>query len=320
MTLFFLQLFLTVTTNGDDLSATTSPVARTGSSDVDPLSFFGRDAPGRTKAGCSTPAYLYVVLAVFVVVYVALRFVNLSRTGRAWRSLREDPLAAEVMGMPVNSLKLMSFAFGAAIAALTRNVRHRIERQRLPALVLVRDPDHDLHDGDPRRRRESGRASSLGAVLIGILLEVLRDPGDSRVLFYCGHPRSASSPCSGSRVRLAVVARRDASCSGSSSMRSRARSTRLGQRQRRRRAAASRDFVGELGRRPGAPGRRGSHPSRTSRSSSLALRPDARYAAGCGSSCSCPVLYLAAFVWENVMLAKPEPTRYIILGVILDRR
>ena len=48
---------------------------------------------------------------------------NLSRTGRAWRSLREDPLAAEVMGMPVNWLKLMSFAFGAAIAALTRYVR-----------------------------------------------------------------------------------------------------------------------------------------------------------------------------------------------------
>ena len=30
-----------------------------------------------------------------------------------------------------------------------------------------------------------------------------------------------------------------------------------------------------------------------------------------------PTLYLAAFVWENVMLAKPEPTRYIILGLIL---
>jgi ABC-type branched-subunit amino acid transport system permease subunit len=30
-----------------------------------------------------------------------------------------------------------------------------------------------------------------------------------------------------------------------------------------------------------------------------------------------PTLYLAAFVWENVMLAKPEPTRYIVLGVIL---
>ena len=30
-----------------------------------------------------------------------------------------------------------------------------------------------------------------------------------------------------------------------------------------------------------------------------------------------PVLYLAAFVWENVMLAKPEPTRYIVLGLVL---
>jgi branched-chain amino acid transport system permease protein len=56
---------------------------------------------------------------VFAVVYVALRFVNLSRTGRAWRALREDPLAAETMGMPVNWLKLLSFSFGAAVAALT---------------------------------------------------------------------------------------------------------------------------------------------------------------------------------------------------------
>jgi ABC-type branched-subunit amino acid transport system permease subunit len=30
-----------------------------------------------------------------------------------------------------------------------------------------------------------------------------------------------------------------------------------------------------------------------------------------------PTVYLAAFVWENVMLAKPEPTRYIVIGVIL---
>ena len=30
-----------------------------------------------------------------------------------------------------------------------------------------------------------------------------------------------------------------------------------------------------------------------------------------------PTLYLAAFVWENVMLAKPEPTRFVILGALL---
>ncbi len=30
-----------------------------------------------------------------------------------------------------------------------------------------------------------------------------------------------------------------------------------------------------------------------------------------------PTLYLAAFVWENVMLVKPEPTRFVLLGAIL---
>jgi ABC-type branched-subunit amino acid transport system permease subunit len=30
-----------------------------------------------------------------------------------------------------------------------------------------------------------------------------------------------------------------------------------------------------------------------------------------------PTLYLAAFVWENVMLPHPESTRYIVLGAIL---
>ena len=44
---------------------------------------------------------------------------NESRTGRAWRALREDPLAAEQMSMPVNRLKLLAFAFGAGVGGLT---------------------------------------------------------------------------------------------------------------------------------------------------------------------------------------------------------
>ena len=38
--------------------------------------------------------------------------------------------------MPVNWLKLMSFSFGAAIAALTGTFVRRAERERLPALLL----------------------------------------------------------------------------------------------------------------------------------------------------------------------------------------
>ena len=57
--------------------------------------------------------------AAFALVFLALSLLNDSRTGRAWRALREDPLAAEQMSMPVNRLKLLAFAFGAGIGWLT---------------------------------------------------------------------------------------------------------------------------------------------------------------------------------------------------------
>src|ERR671910_3368517 len=58
------------------------------------------------------------MLGTVVVVLAALHFLSESRTGRAWRALREDPLAAEAMSIPVNRLKLLAFAIGAAIAGL----------------------------------------------------------------------------------------------------------------------------------------------------------------------------------------------------------
>ena len=42
-----------------------------------------------------------------------------SRIGRSWMALREDPLAAQLMSIPVNRLKLLAFMFGAGIAGLT---------------------------------------------------------------------------------------------------------------------------------------------------------------------------------------------------------
>src|SRR4029079_17340456 len=51
-----------------------------------------------------------------------LHFLSESRTGRAWKASREDPLAAELVGMPVNRLKIMAFAFGAGIAGLAGSV------------------------------------------------------------------------------------------------------------------------------------------------------------------------------------------------------
>ena len=107
MTLFFLELFETVATNGNQIFGHNVTGGANGILNVDPLSFFGHKLAVQ-HAGVFAVSYYYVALGVFLIVFVALRFVNNSRTGRAWRSLREDPLAAEVMGMPVNWLKLMA--------------------------------------------------------------------------------------------------------------------------------------------------------------------------------------------------------------------
>jgi len=112
VTLFFGQAFV-VFVNAANPKGLTG--GANGIANVDPLDFFGFELT-------TTKDYYYFSLIVFVVVLVGLYFVSFSRTGRAWKALREDPLAAELMGMPVNRLKIMAFMFGAGIAGLTGTI------------------------------------------------------------------------------------------------------------------------------------------------------------------------------------------------------
>jgi ABC-type branched-subunit amino acid transport system permease subunit len=112
VTLFFGQAFVVFvnaanpTVRGRGLTGGPNGVA-----DIDQLSLFGYDLTTRR-------AEFFFLLGSVVVVLAALHFISESRTGRSWRALREDPLAAQAMGIPVNRLKLLAFAIGAAIAGL----------------------------------------------------------------------------------------------------------------------------------------------------------------------------------------------------------
>jgi branched-subunit amino acid ABC-type transport system permease component len=112
VTLFFGQAFVVFvnaanpTVAGKGLTGGPNGIA-----DIDPLDLFGYELTTRARQ-------FYFLLVAVVLVLIGLHFLSESRTGRAWRALREDPLAAEAMSMPVNRLKLMAFAFGAAIAGL----------------------------------------------------------------------------------------------------------------------------------------------------------------------------------------------------------
>jgi branched-chain amino acid transport system permease protein len=112
VTLFFGQAFVVFvnaanpTVAGKGLTGGPNGIA-----DIDPNDIFGYELTSRTQQ-------FFFLLIVVVLLLTGLHFLSESRTGRAWRALREDPLAAEAMSMPVNRLKLKAFAFGAAIAGL----------------------------------------------------------------------------------------------------------------------------------------------------------------------------------------------------------
>ena len=186
VTLFFGELFFTVYQNGEHMSLLGFGHARdvtggpNGIPNIDQFNVFG------ARIGAlNYTAYYYVALIFFLVLLFAMYLVDRSRTGRAWKSLREDPLAAELMGMPVNRLKLIAFACGAGIAGLAGTVF-------AAANTAVFASEYDFTSGllvIVYAMLILGGAGSLGGVILGALvvnvsLEVLRTPDHATWVFF----------------------------------------------------------------------------------------------------------------------------------------
>src|SRR5690242_3927626 len=116
VTLFFGQAFVVFTNSADPYGVTNGS---NGLGNIDPLRF---SAFGESFTIATTRGYYWFLFGCVILVLIVLHLISESRTGRAWKASREDPLAAEMMGMPVNRLKIMAFSFGAAIAGLAGSV------------------------------------------------------------------------------------------------------------------------------------------------------------------------------------------------------
>jgi branched-chain amino acid transport system permease protein len=309
VTLFFLQLFLTVATNGDQLFGHDVTGGANGILNIDPLHFLGKSLAVEHQ-GAFAVGYLYAALITFALVYIALHFVNQSRTGRAWRSLREDALAAEAMGMPVNLLKLMAFSFGAAVAALSGTLFAALNASTFPLTfsfpLLITVYTMVILGG-----QGNIPGVVVGAVLVSVLLELLRDATQARPLLYAFVLLALIFAFGRSR-KLAIVL-------GGTVVFGFAAHITAG--------AINHDWTA------GA--------TDSGLSSTLAgwvivpvhmvnwLGPVAYIGLICLALALTlvhgwtrdilliPTLYLAAFVWENVLLAQPDATRYIVLGAML---
>ena len=199
VTLFFGQIFYVVVNQGyrisflglnKDLGFDRANWDLTGGpngiANVDRLTVFGLSAS-------SERAYYYITLTAVAIVFVVLTLANRSRTGRAWRALHDDPLAAQAMSVPINWLKLLAIGVGAAVAALAGVINGALLQGAFPddyntqvliiiyAMVVL-----------------GGAGSLVGAILGAFIIEVLMLEGlrpqtpisawtfDGRWVFYGG--------------------------------------------------------------------------------------------------------------------------------------
>jgi len=182
VTLFFGQLFVTVVNNGNRISIlgfthtyniTNGP---NGITNIDAFHLFGHYLE-------SLRSYYWIAILFLVAVFTTVYLVSNSRTGRAWRSLREDSLAAELMGMPVNRLKLYAFAFGAGVAGLTgtlfASLQTGVYGADFDTPVLITIYAIVILGG-----AGSLFGMILGAIVVNVSLEVLRTPNHATWVFF----------------------------------------------------------------------------------------------------------------------------------------
>jgi branched-chain amino acid transport system permease protein len=172
VTLFFGEVFVEVVNNVDS-ERLGGP---NGIPAVDPINLFGTEI-------LTVKGYFYLLLVVILITMAALHLLDTSRTGRAWRTVREDPLAASLMTVPVNHVKLMAFSFGAVVAALTGTIFAAQQGGVFPTdfdtpfLILI-------YAALILGGTGSIAGAVLGGLVVSVTLELLRNPNQAAYVFY----------------------------------------------------------------------------------------------------------------------------------------
>ncbi len=316
VTLFFGQLFVTLATNLDRLHVPfhNGPLDLTGGPNgivgVDALRILGEPFP--TKTLFSVADYYYLLLGVFAIVAIILYRMNASRTGRAWRALRDDPLAAGQMTIPVFRLRIFAFAIGAAIAGLagaifaSQQISVFPTNFDIPVLITVYAAVVLGGEG-------SMPGVVLGAIVVAVLPEVLRDPSKAETLFYVAvllslvtlvRPWKRLAAVLAGLVAFGFVVRVVADAITS-------RAT-VG-------SAASGSWIGRAVEHwvllPANAHTLGNVGFVVLIFSLLGLTLVRN--ANLRAALLVPVLYLAAFVWENRLIQEPTTTRLMLFGALL---
>ena len=301
VTLFFGEAFVEFTNN----VAPSKLGGPNGIVSIDPYKVFGTTI-------LTNKGYFYVLLVLLVLTVGVLHLLDTSRTGRAWRAVREDTLASSLMTIPVFRVKLMAFAFGAAVAAMAGTVFAAQQINVFPTdfatpfLILIYA---GLILG--------GAGSLAGAVLGGLILSVtldglLRSPTEAGYIFYGLilatmvvkiRPWARLGAILGATVVFGIVVHTIVKAISPSAVAGGPQSS-----------GWISDLVHNWVVVPSNPTRAGNIGYVLLLVLVIALvQVKGRWR----DVLMVPTLYLAACVWEGVLVAQPSITRQILLGVIL---
>ncbi|MCI2419991.1 branched-chain amino acid ABC transporter permease [Saccharopolyspora sp. K220] len=113
VTLGFGEIIPQVFTNGENIFGFNLSNGTKGIAPVDPINI------GPVRLGPFDLVWKYVIFALIaaLVIFMSLRLRD-GRLGRAWLAIREDELAANMMGVPIMRTKLAAYAVGAVAGGL----------------------------------------------------------------------------------------------------------------------------------------------------------------------------------------------------------
>jgi ABC-type branched-subunit amino acid transport system ATPase component/ABC-type branched-subunit amino acid transport system permease subunit len=174
VTLAFAQIFKLLLMNLDRPINITGGV--NGIYNLDPIRLFGFRL-------VSPLGYAYLIWLAAVLVAIGCFRLKRSRYGRGWEAIREDELAAEATGVNTSMMKLKAFASGAFVAGATGALFASFQDSvfpnnfDFPQLVIVYCMVILGGLGNVV-------GVILGAVLLSILPEFLREYGAYRMMFY----------------------------------------------------------------------------------------------------------------------------------------
>lgn len=140
------------------------------------------DAGGALLRG---PVTAYYLLLAVVLSYLALyQWLERSRTGWAWRALKDDPIAAELAGVDVARARILAGAIGAAMVGLAGALFAHHEAFISPTSYAFAHVDVRVLIVLAFGGIGSLLGPVVGAVALGVIDEVLRPLGQLRLAVY----------------------------------------------------------------------------------------------------------------------------------------